>query len=188
MKADAQASGQVLERFRDYLSLLARLHMDPRLQGKIDLSGVVQQTLLDTHKAFGQFQRLPPDEQAAWLRRVLANNLKDEVRKLSAAVRNVGREISLEAALENSSVHLEAWLAQELSSPSQQAIRSEELLRLAQALAQLPEDQRRAVELHHLSGMPVAEVSAHMGRSPGAVGALLVRGLKKLRLLMRDPE
>jgi RNA polymerase sigma-70 factor (ECF subfamily) len=162
--------------------------MDPRLQGKIDLSGVVQQTLLDAYKAFGQFQRLPPDEQAAWLRRVLANNLKDEVRKLGAAVRNVGREISLEAALENSSGHLEAWLAQELSSPSQQTIRSEELLRMAQALAQLPEDQRRAVELHHLSGMPVAEVSAHMGRSPGAVGALLVRGLKKLRRLMQEPE
>jgi RNA polymerase sigma-70 factor (ECF subfamily) len=188
MMAGAHASGQVLEKFRDYLSLLARLHTDLRLQGKLDLSGVVQQTLLDAYKAFGQFQRLPPDEQTAWLRRVLANNLKDEVRKLGAAVRNVGREISLEAALENSSGHLEAWLAQELSSPSQQAIRNEELLRLAQALAQLPEDQRRAVELHHLSGMPVAEVGAHMGRSPGAVGALLVRGLKKLRRLMQDPE
>jgi RNA polymerase sigma-70 factor (ECF subfamily) len=188
MKADAQATGQVLEKFRDYLSLLARLHTDSRLEGKIDLSGVVQQTLLDAYKAFGPFQQLPPDEQAAWLRRVLANNLKDEVRKLGAAVRNVGREISLEAALENSSGHLEAWLTQELSSPSQHAIRSEELLRLAQALARLPEDQRRAVELHHLSGMPVAEVSAHMGRSPGAVGALLVRGLKKLRRLMQEVE
>jgi RNA polymerase sigma-70 factor (ECF subfamily) len=188
MKSHAQAPGPALERFRDYLSLLTRLHMDHRLKGKIDLSGVVQQTLLDTYKVFDRFQYLPPDEQAAWLRRVLANNLKDEVRKLGAAVRNVNREISLEAALENSSVHLDGWLAQEMSTTSQQAMRSEELLQLARALTQLPEDQRRAVELRHLSGMPVAEVSVHMNRSPGAVGALLVRGLKKLRRLMQEPE
>jgi RNA polymerase sigma-70 factor (ECF subfamily) len=52
---------------------------------------------------------------------------------------------------------------------------------LAEALSRLPEDQRRAVELHHLSGYPVTDVGRLMGKSDGAVGALLVRGLKKLR-------
>ena len=36
-----------LRRWRDYLSALARVQVDPRLRARIDLSGVIQQTLLE---------------------------------------------------------------------------------------------------------------------------------------------
>src|SRR6266446_5895899 len=107
MARDAGDQGQTLERFREYLAFLARLQLDPRLQGKVDLSGVVQQTLLEAHQAFDQFEH-----------------------------------------------RAEAWLAGEQSSPSQQAVRHEQVLRLAAALVRLPPDQRQAVELHHLRGYP----------------------------------
>jgi RNA polymerase sigma-70 factor (ECF subfamily) len=188
MSIQAHDPGEDLERFREYLSLLARLQLDPRLQGKVDLSGVVQQTLLETHQAWDRLRQMPEAQQAAWLRRTLANNLTDEVRKLGTAMRDVGRELSLEAALEASSARLEACLATEQSSPSDQAERNEQLLRLAGAVARLPQDQRRAVELHHLGGVPVAEVAQVMGRSEGAVGALLVRGLKRLRTLLQADQ
>jgi RNA polymerase sigma-70 factor, ECF subfamily len=188
MVRKAKARGPTVEHFREYLFLLARLQLNPRLQGKIDLSGIVQQTLLEAHQAMTTFQHLSEDQQSAWLRTALANNMIDEVRKLGAEMRDVTRERSLEAALEESSARLEGWLAADQSSPSQQAIRNEQVLYLANALAQLPEDQRRAVELHHLRGYPVAEVSREMGRSPGAIGALLVRGLKKLRELLHAED
>jgi RNA polymerase sigma-70 factor (ECF subfamily) len=178
----------ILERFRDYLALLARLQLDPRLQGKIDLSGLVQQTLLEAYRAWHQLQQMNEAQQAVWLRRALAHNLTDEIRKLGTAARDLNREQSLEAAVEESSARLEAWLATDQASPVEHAIRNEQLLRLAEALARLPEDQRRAVELRHLRGYPVAEVATLMDRSGKAVGALLVRALKKLRESLRDTE
>src|SRR5438132_2470197 len=128
MVREAKGRGPALEHFREYLSLLARLQLQPGLQGKIDLSGVVQQTLLEAHQATKQFQQMNEDQQSAWLRTALTNNLTDEVRKLGTAMRDLGRERSLEAALEESSARLEACLAADQSSPSQRAIRNEQLL------------------------------------------------------------
>ena len=64
-----------IEDYREYLRLLAQLQLDPGLQGKIDLSGVVQQTMLDAFQAQPQCKFQHTDQFAAWLRRILANNL-----------------------------------------------------------------------------------------------------------------
>src|SRR5438270_31367 len=101
----------LLERYRKYLALLARLQVDRRLQGKVDLSGIVQQTLVEAYRMLPRFQAKTQHEMAAWLRRILANNLADEVRKLKTAKRDARRELSLEAALEESSARLGNWLA-----------------------------------------------------------------------------
>jgi RNA polymerase sigma-70 factor (ECF subfamily) len=177
-----------LEKYREYLGLVARLELGSRFRGKVDLSGVVQQTLLEAHQARDQFQQQRPDWKAAWLRRILANNLRDEIRRLGAAARDIARERPLEAALDDSSSRIQAWLAAEQPSPSQEAMREEQLLALADALARLPADQRQAVELHHLQGCPLAEVARQLGRSKGAVAALLFRGLKRLRQRLADSE
>jgi RNA polymerase sigma-70 factor (ECF subfamily) len=177
-----------LERFREYLSLLARMQVDVRMQGRIDVSGVVQQTLLEAHQALAQLRGQSEAQQAAWLRRILANNLADEMRKLGTGKRDVARERSFEEAVEASSVRLQGWLAADQSSPSQQVQRQERSLRLAEALAELPQTQRQAVELHHLQGRSLAEVAAELGCSKPAVAGLLHRGLKKLRELLGDEE
>jgi RNA polymerase sigma-70 factor (ECF subfamily) len=170
-----------LEPFRAYLRLLARLHLDRRLQGKLDPSDVVQQTLLQAYQAREQFRGQTEAEQAAWLRQILANHLANVVRDFGRDRRDVGREQSLQVAVQASSARLEVWLAAEQSSPSQKASRHEQLLRLAEALESLPEDQREAVTLHHLQGWTLDELGRHLGRSPAAVAGLIKRGLKQLR-------
>ena len=112
-----------LEDYAEYLTLLARLQLDPRLGGKVDLSGVVQQTLLEAHQLLSQGQPVEPADLPPLLRRLLANNLADEARKARTLKRDAGREQSLDDALERSSARLEAFLAAEQSSPSVRAER-----------------------------------------------------------------
>jgi RNA polymerase sigma-70 factor (ECF subfamily) len=179
-----EAQRRPLEQYREYLHLLARLQLDVRLQGKLDPSDVVQETLLKAHQALDQFHGESDAQMAAWLRAILTNTLTDALRRFQAGARKVEQERSLQAALEESSSRLEAWLAAERSSPVEQAIRQEQLLDLAQALAQLPQDQRRAVELRYLKGCTVGEVASQMERTKEAVAKLLLRGLACLRGLL----
>ena len=177
-----------LEDYRDYLCLLARLHIDPRLRAKVDPSDVVQQTLLKAHRSEQQERGPGGAKRAAWLRRILANTIADEVRRFTADVRDVRLERSLEEAFDLSASRVEQWLAANQTSPSGQAISAERSLRLAAALCQLPPRQQLAVELHHFHGLPLAEIAQQMACTEGAVGAMLVRGLKRLRELMRSED
>ncbi|HTU21002.1 MAG TPA: sigma-70 family RNA polymerase sigma factor [Gemmataceae bacterium] len=185
MQRQTESSNPAWEDYRDYLHLLARLQLDPRLRGKLDPSDIVQQTLVKAHENAEQFRGRTDAERAGWLRRILTNTLIDAARKFQ-------REIDLQRdfgqALDESSARLEAWLAAEQSSPSEVAIRQEQLLALARALARLPEDQRTAVEMHHLRDASVAEIAAQLGRTEASIAGLLRRGLQKLRTLLQEPN
>lgn len=176
------------ERYREYLRLLVQVNLDPRLKGKIDLSGVVQQTLLEAHQAFDSKLPLAADQQFAWLRRVLANNLMDEIRKLTSDKRDVRRELSLVAAVEQSSLRLEALVATDDSLPENRWLREERTLLLAQAMAKLPDSQLKALVLQHWHGWSLMQIADHMGRTRTAVAGLLKRALRQLREEMQTSE
>ena len=144
----------------------------------------MQETLLKAHTNRDQFRGASEGEWMAWLRVILARQLADELRKLGR--RHQDKEVSLQAAVDESSARVEAWIVAEGSSPSESAIRHERVLRLADALAQLPEDQRAAVEWRHLQGRPVPEVAKLMDRTTASVAGLLRRGLKRLRELLPE--
>lgn len=173
-----------LERYRAYLLFLGELQLDAGLRARVDLEGVVQQTLLDAWQAgpvLSDTDRLP------WLRRVLARNLTDEVRRARADKRDAGRERSLEAALDASSAQLQAVLAAGASTPSARLAAEERAVQLAACLAQLPEAQRQALVWQHWHGWSLAVIGEKLDRTPAAVAGLIRRGLERLRELM-PPE
>ncbi len=184
MPPDTHCHSIDLECYRGYLHLLAQFDLDPRLGSKLDLSGVVQQTLLEAYQ--GQRELRDPGETAllAWLRRILTRNLLDEIRR----IRRVGFDATRDQSLDEFSSIAEASLVAEQTSPSERASRNEELLRLAWALEQLPEDQRTVVVRHHLQGEPMATVASSLGRTKPAVAGLLRRGLTKLRDVLVENE
>jgi RNA polymerase sigma-70 factor, ECF subfamily len=175
-----------LNRFRPYLLMLARLQFDDVLQSKLDESDIVQQTLLEAHHSMATFRGASSGEMAAWLRQILARNLADEMKKFRRGKRDVRMELSLQAALNESTIRVQQWLAKDDPSPSECAIANEQVLALAEALLKLPADQRRAVELRQLQGMSFADVAKHLGRTEVAAASLLRRGLKTLRQLIRE--
>lgn len=175
-----------LEKYRDYLHLLIRLQLGSEWNGKLDTSGVVQVTLQEAWEASEELQHKSEEEQAAWLRTALAHNLVDEIRRLRAKIRDIFRERSLEAGLDHSASRLHACLAGESLSPSQHMVQNEQLLALTRALNDLPDDQRTAVEMHHLAGCSLAQVAEEMGRSREAVASLVFRGLRGLRRRMES--
>lgn len=175
-----------IERFRSYLLLLARMKLDRKLRGKLDPSDVVQQTLLEAHQAIESFRGDDTAAQAAWLRQILARNLANAVRDLTRARRDVRRERALQTDLDDSASQLEGWLVSEQSSPSQQMEQHERALQVAEALAQLPENQREAVVLRHFQGMSVAQIAEQLDSTAAAAAGLLQRGLKNLRNALED--
>ena len=170
-----------LERFRPYLRVLARTQLDPRLRAKLDASDVVQDALVHAIRAYDQYRGTTDAELAAWLRQILVRTLANAVRAYGQEKRDAGRERAVAAAVEQTSVRLEAWLADDGSSPSQKAARNEDLCRLAAAVESLPDAQREALTLHHLHRWTLDAVAVQMGRSPAAVAGLIKRALRQLR-------
>lgn len=172
---------ELVEKYREWLRLLSELNVDPRLKGKVDLSGVVQQTLFEAYQSLDNWKDKSLDQKRAFLRTVLEHNLEDEIRKLRTDKRNVFREQPLHAAIEQSSMRLDAWLADETASPSDRLQQKEWALQLADALNRLPESQREAVIAHYWHRCPIAEIAKLMDRTQAAVAGLLKRGLRQLR-------
>ncbi len=174
--------------FREYLRVLAGARFPAKLRSRLDPSDIVQKTLVKAHQNLAGFRGQTDAAMAAWLRRILTNVLIEELRRAAAAARDVEMERSIGPALEDSSARLEAWLADGGSSPEERASRNEDLCRLAEALARLPEAQRQAIELQQLGGYSVKAVARQMGRTTTAVGGLLRHGMHTLRQAMQEGD
>jgi RNA polymerase sigma-70 factor (ECF subfamily) len=181
MQQDEFPVGAALERYRNYLRLLARVQLGSRPGVRLDPSDLVQQTLLEAYQKREQYRGTNDAERAGWLRMILARNVADALRAQGRLKRDVSRERSLEQELAESSARLGAWLVADGASPCESAQRHEQAIRLADALASLSADQREALVLHYWQGCTLAEVSVQLERTPGAVAGLLKRGLKHLR-------
>jgi len=183
---DEWARSRLFADYADYLTLLARLQIHRRLQGKADPTDLVQETLLKAHRHFDQFRGTTETELTAWLRQILATSTANLVRHyFGAKQRDIRLERSLVDELGESSHSLGGGgLVGRLSSPSQRAVRRDRAVVLATALGRLPAEYAEAVILRHLEGLSFPEVAERMGRSVDSVKKLWARGLEKLRDLM----
>ncbi len=184
---DREALGRLLEAYHQFLTLMARLQVGRRLQGKVDASDLVQETFLEAHRDFPRFRGRSEGEFVAWLRVILSRNLANAVRRYCGTkARDMQLERDIHRDFDESWKMLDAGLVAAQSSPSQQASRRERAVMLANALQLLPEDYREAIVLRHLEGLSFPEVAERMGRSEDSVKKLWARGLAKLRAALES--
>lgn len=177
-----------LERYREYLALLARIQLRDE-RNRIDASDIVQDAMLDAHRQWPNFRGTSDPEVRAWLRRILAGRLNDNLRKLTRGKRDVRRSRSLQEELDRSSARLEDMLAGDQSTPSMHASQTEDLERLAEVLTLLPDKQREALLLRHCEGWTLEHISEHLGCNVSSVAGLIARGSKRIRDLLRtEPD
>lgn len=179
---DPLALGRLLELYRGYLSLLARLQINRRLQGKVDPADLVQDTFLAAHRAWPEFRGTTERALVCWLRTILAAHLANVVRHyFTTQGRDVRLERELAAEIDQSSRVLDQGLLAVQASPSQDAARREQAVLLADALGELPEDYREVLILRHLEELTFPEVAQRMDRTVDSVKKLWARALDRLR-------
>jgi RNA polymerase sigma-70 factor (ECF subfamily) len=185
----AAALGQLLEGYREYLTLLARVQISRRLQSKVDAADLVQETFLQAHQHFAGFRGSTEGELVSWLRQILATTLANVVRHYHGTQRrDVRLERDLAAELDASSRALDRALVDRHSSPSQRAAQREQAVLLANALARLPADYREVIVLRHVEGLKFAEVARRMGRTIDSVKKLWTPALAQLRATLGGPS
>jgi RNA polymerase sigma-70 factor (ECF subfamily) len=183
------ALGPLLELYRNYLHLLARVEIGRRLQGKLDASDLVQETFLEAHRHFARFQGTEEPQLVRWLRQILAGRVANVLRRyLGTQGRDVRLEQELALEFDNASRLFNQALVAPLTSPSQQAVRREQAVLLADALQRLPKDYREVLILRHMEGLTFPEVARRMGRTQDSVEKLWLRALARLRQVFGEAE
>ncbi len=130
---DRRALAELFQRHRGRLRTMVELRMDPRLHGKIDASDVLQDGFLDLAKRLESYLGDPKLPAFLWLRLVVSDRLAMYHRRhLGTGMRDVGREVSLyrDPLPQATSAALASMLLGRLTSPSNAAIRAEQLLQV----------------------------------------------------------
>lgn len=173
-----ESLGELYERCRRYLLLIANQELDDRLRAKLGPSDVIQETLLSAQRNIGRFQGHSEAELRAWLRIILLNNVRAASRRYRAGTkRDLNRERPLEAVLTEPGG---TGQFAKLDSPSKQVVASEENARVIVQLNQLSEDYRQVIVLRNFERRSFSEIGQAMNRSEGAARKLWLRALDRL--------
>ena len=186
---DAQCRERLFELCRSYLGFAARAQVESWLRVKVDASDLVQQTMLEAHRDFDNFQGASEQEWLGWLRKILAHNVADFVRRYrGTAKRQVRREVPFCDPLTTGMGRGAPEPAAPDGTPSQEFLRLDSELRLAAALEELPEDYQEVIVLRNPQRLSFNEVAQQMGRSRPAVQMLWMRAIKKLQQSLEADE
>lgn len=80
-----------------------------------------------------------------------------------------------------------AQIAADQPSPETIALSRDQLWRMNQALAELPERTRIALEMHRFGDCTLRDIAAHLGISVGLAHALVIQGLEHCRERLMRP-
>lgn len=186
---DPLALGPLLASYADQLRRLAESQLDEKVRNRVSPSDVVQEALLQASQDFPEFRGQSDAELSSWLRRMLARKLSKTIeRHLLAEKRDVRREVAFSPAAGWTGELAHEVVADHRPGPASEAVGSERHHQLQHALAELPENYRRIIELRNLHGLPFDEIASRLNRSSGAARMLWLRAIEMLRQRLSPQE
>jgi RNA polymerase sigma-70 factor (ECF subfamily) len=184
---DRQALAELFQRHRDRLRRMVELRMDARLHGRIDASDVLQDGFLDLAKRLESLVRNPRLPVFLWMRLVISDRLALIHRQhLGTQMRDVAHEVSLyrDPMPQASSAALASMLLGRLTTPSNAAIRAEQILQVQEAVNSLEPLDREVVALRHFEQLTRSETALVLGITEEAGAKRYIRALKKLKVIL----
>lgn len=183
-EGDQAALADLLSPYRSRLKRMVRIRLNPRLQGRVDDSDVIQDALHEASQRLRDFLQGPDMPFFLWLRHITGQKLIDVHRRhLGRQKRDAGLEVSLHhgAWPVASCTSLAEQLLGRLSSPSQAAIKAEMRQRVQDALNSLEPLDREVLAMRHFEQLSNAETAAALGIGKSAASSRYLRALKRLK-------
>jgi RNA polymerase sigma-70 factor (ECF subfamily) len=181
--------GRLLERYRNYLTILARIQLHKGIQSKVSESDIVQQTFFRACQKFSSFRGMTQEELTGWLRRILASIMSSQVRHyLDTAARNTELEERILAGFDRSADRLNPTLLSREKSPASAFVRQEQSIRLADVIEMLPPDYREVIIGRFFEELSFAEIAMRMERTEDSVQKLWWRALARLRFHLKSED
>lgn len=179
--------GELLAKHRERLRKMIRLHLDRRLNGRIDASDVIQEAYIDATRRFDEYQANPEVSPFIWLRFLASQKLAQLHRHhLGVLGRDAGREISIDtgSSPDASSAALAVQLVGRFSSPSNAVNRAEERLRIQNALSLMEPIDFEVLALRHFEQLDNQETAEVLGIEKQAAYRRYVRAIRRLKELL----
>ena len=194
---EAEALGELCALYRNYMRMVVRTGLGPRLRERVELSDVVQDALVEVVRQFPQFTGQNEAALVGWLRRLVGQKLADlgryhnRAKRAAAGVPDVPLDARRETAGGGDSgsgggggAKLIDMLALSQTSPSEAASRRELTVLLADALAALPEQEAEVLWLYHAENLSFESIGERMAISRKVARGIWARGLKSLKRTM----
>ncbi len=153
------------------------------LRSKVEPEDLYQELAVKALRELPQTD-LSSRDPFGWLCFLSEQCIVDWHRHFAAKKRASGREISGNIHVGEGSQDFIAMLAASLTSPTQASVRGERQRRLNEALATFPDDQREALKLRYVDGLPTKDVAARMGKTDVATRVLLSRLIQRLQEML----
>lgn len=184
-QGDQEALVQFIQDNHGALLGFIQKRIGSHLQRKIEPEDILQEVSVEALKAQSKVE-FGDRDPLNWLFHIAERKIIDAHRRFFASQK---RDASREAAMGTGSqagAGLADLIVASMTTPSQAFSRDQKQLRMLAALDTLPDEQREALRLRYLIGLPSKEIAAKLGKSDGAVRVMLSRGLSRLQQLMED--
>lgn len=185
---DTQRMGVQLEKYRDRLSRMIELRMDPRLRGRVDTGDVLQEAAIEIYQRLPEYRAKPDVPFYVWVRFLVIQKLA-QIRRhhLGAQKRDARKEVSLQAkvSMAASTAILADTLIQSGDSPSQEFMRHERRHMVVEILESLSELDRETLALRHLEGLTNQECAAVLEIEESASSRRYLRAVTRFSEALR---